>query len=221
MKSRRYPNKLYPHKNYKPIAVDFSLNDYYLLRYTIDDEPANDRQNDLGKHFSPSRFYNGCSTNLLSIYKKCDARYIVHGKADSPQHTEWKEGKSHYHLTLSDYHYKKNRGFVGIKINDLRATFIDKRSIVVQGAVVREDKVYFEIEHAPTKCNFWHFNIMIYGVNSKTNEPYRLRDEEGYSNSQMTKVATALIHKLEDKIVLPQGMRRRYLSKKKYIKNQK
>ena len=37
----------------------------------------------------------------------------------------------------------------------------------------------------------------------------------------MTKVATALIHTLEDKIVLPQGMRRRYLSKKKYIKNQK
>ena len=50
MKNRRYPNKLYPHKNYKPIAVDFSLNDYYLLRYTIDNEPANDRQNDLGKH---------------------------------------------------------------------------------------------------------------------------------------------------------------------------
>ena len=71
----------------------------------------------------------------------------------------------------------------------------------------------------PTRCTFWHYNIMVYGINSKNNEKYRLCDEKGYSNSQMTKVATALIHKLEDKIVLPQDMRKRYLSKKKYIKN--
>lgn len=220
MKKRIYPNKLYPQKNYKPLAVDLSLNDYYLLRYTVDNKPVKDGQKELGKHFCPSRFYNGCSTNLLSVYKKCDARYIVHGNAHSPQHQDWKEGKSHHQLSFSDFHYKKNRGFVGVKIEDLRATFIDKRSIVVQGTVVRNDKVYFEVEHAPTRCNFWHFNIMVYGINSKTNEIYRLCDEKDYSNSQMTKVATALIHKLEDKIVLPQGMRKHYLSKKKYIKGE-
>ena len=92
-------------------------------------------------------------------------------------------------------------------------------TITINGqALVREDKVYFNVEHAPTKCNFWHFNVLIYGVNSKTHETYRLRDIEGYSNGQMTKVATALIHKLEDKLVLPQDMKKMYLSKSKYLK---
>ena len=218
MKKRRYPSKLYPQKKYKLLIVDYSLNNHYLLRYTIDNEPINESQKDLGKHFCPSRFYNGCSTNLLSVYRKCDARYIVHGKADFPQHQNWKEGDHYYSLKTSDFHYKKKRGFIGVKIKDLRSLYIDKYRIVVQGAVVREDKVYFNVEHAPTKCNFWHFNVLIYGVNSKTHETYRLRDIEGYSNGQMTKVATALIHKLEDKLVLPQDMKKMYLSKSKYLK---
>ncbi len=60
---------------------------------------------------------------------------------------------------------------------------------------------------------------MIYGINSQTKEIYRLRDIDGYANGQMRKIATALIHKLEDKILLPYDMKKRYLPKKKYIKN--
>ncbi|WP_455643797.1 hypothetical protein [Parabacteroides sp.] len=141
MKKRRYPNKLYPQKGFKKITVDFSLDNHCLLRYTIDNDPVKESENDLGKHFCPSRFYNGCSTNLLSVYRKCDARYIVHGNTDAPQHKEWSEDDSHYLLSTFEYHYKQKRGFIGIKIGDLRETYIDKCSIVVQGVIVREDKV--------------------------------------------------------------------------------
>lgn len=207
MKNRLYPKRLYPSKNNKRIVVDFSMDEHYLLRYSDSNRPIYTSESDLGKHFHPSRFFNGCSVNLLSVYRKCDARYLVHGKADAPQHQEWNEGDSSFLLKKKDYRYKKNRGFLGVKIGDLKNTFIDKAQIKVNGAVIREDKIFFDIEHAPTKCNFWHFNIMIYGINSNTNDIYRLRDVEGYSNSQMGRVALKLVHRLENKLVLSKGLK--------------
>lgn len=218
MKKRKYPSHLYPNKRYKKITYDFSLGDHFLLRYTKEDVPLDKGEQLLGKHMCASRFFNGCSTNLLSRYRKTDARFIVKGTANSPQHEDWNEGDSCYNLREIDFQYNKKRGYIGIKISDLLGVCIDKRPIVVNGIKIREDKVFLKIEHAPTKCNFWHFNIVICGINSKTGKEYKLKDQEGYTNTQMTKVATDLIHKLEPYLVRPEKMKKKYLPKNKYIK---
>ena len=67
MKKRKYPSHLYPNKRYKKITYDFSLGDHFLLRYTKDDVPLDKGEQLLGKHMCASRFFNGCSTNLLCI----------------------------------------------------------------------------------------------------------------------------------------------------------
>ena len=218
MKKRRYPKHLYPSKQYKKIVIDASLDDFVLLRYTKDNAPLKSNEKNLGLHLCASRFYNGCSVNLLSVYKKCDARYIVDGNASSPQHQEWKEGSSCYPLRLSDYKYQKTRGYIGVSIKNVHTVCIAKCEIKINGTKLRDDKVFFKIEHSPTKCNFWHFNIMIYGVNSITGKEYRLRDLVGFSSNQMKKIATALIHQLEKYLLRPFEMKRRYLPKSYYTK---
>lgn len=218
MKKKHYPEHLYPSKLYKKIVVDASLDNFVLLRYTKDNAPLKPDEKNLGSHLCASRFYNGCSVNLLSVYKKCDARYVVLGKSTSPQHQDWKEGNSHFPLRLSDYKYLKKRGYIGVAIKDVHSVYIAKREIKINGTKLRDDKVFFKIEHSPTRCNFWHFNIMIYAVNSHTGKEYRLRDLNGYSQSQMTKVATALIHQLEQYILRPHQMKKHYLPKRYYVR---
>lgn len=218
MKKRRYPKHLYPSKRYKKIVVDTFLDDFVLLRYTKDNDPLNPNEKSIGSHLCASRFYNGCSVNLLSVYKKCDARYVVEGNSFSPYHQEWDEGASCFPLRMSDYRYKKDRGYIGVKIKDILAVNITKREIKINGTKLRDDKVFFKIEHSPTKCNFWHFNIVIYGVNSTNGEEYRLRDLDGFSSNQMSKIASALIHQLEGSLLRPFEIKRKYLPKRYYTK---
>lgn len=218
MKKRRYPKHLYPSKRYKKIVVDAFLDEHILVRYTKDNAPLHPNEKNIGSHLCASRFYNGCSVNLLSVYKKCDVRYIVEGNSSSPHHQEWTEGTSCFPLRISDYRYKKDRGYIGVKIKDILAVNIMKIEIKINGTKLRDDKVFFKIEHSPTKCNFWHFNIVIYGVNSTNGEEYRLRDLDGFSSNQMTKIATALIHQLEGFLLRPFEIKRKYLPKRYYTK---
>ena len=55
-------------------------------------------------------------------------------------------------------------------------------------------------------------------IDKTTGKEYKLKDQEGYTNTQMTKVATDLIHKLEPYLVRPEKMKKKYLPKNKYIK---
>ena len=217
MKNRKYPNHLYPKKIYKKIIFDSKLNDHCLLRYTSSDKPI--EKGKLGEHMGASQFSGGCSVNLLSVYRKCDSRYAVNGKSDAPQHQYWNEEDSSYVLHSKDFKYDKKREFIGVKIKDVRSTYIDNRSIIVNGTKIRDDKVFFDIEHAPTRCNFWHYNMYIYGINSQTKERYCLSTLNNYSNGQLKKVAVDLLHKLETHLLLPSQMKSHYLPKRYYMSN--
>lgn len=211
-----YHRRVLPNPRYKRITVDAYLNDFFLLRYTDKDKPIKKGELNLATHFSASQFKEGLSVNLLSVYRKQDACFKVLGTKDAPQHQCWVEGTQPYIPSDDILKYSKNRGYVGIRIKHLYTACIEKREIKVQGTKLRDDKVYFILEHAPTVCNFWHFNIHIEAINSATNEKYLLKDVPDYSSNQLSKVAADLLHQIADYVKPRKYMRRIELPKHYY-----
>lgn len=212
-----YHKRVLPSPSFKKIVIDTYLNDFFLLRYSDHDRPIKKGEKNLASHFSASQFYGGLSVNLLSVYRKQDACFKVIGSKDDPQHQPWNDGDAPFAPFEKILKYSRYRGFVGIRIKHLLRAKIDKRPIKVQGVTLRNDKAYFKLEHAPTVCNFWHFNIHIEAVNSETNQEYLLKDLNGYSNNQLTKVAVDLLHQIED-YVKPRKYMYRYNLPKCYYK---
>lgn len=215
---KKYPHRVLPRTDYKKIVVDAFLDNFFLLRYALGDISIKKGDTNYARHFKASQFFDGLSVNLLSVFRKQDAAFKVLGSADDPQHQEWQEGNDPFSLDEGMLKYSRYRGFVGIKIKDLNKAKIDKRAIKIDGVTIREDEVHFTLEHAPTLCNFWHFNIHIEGINSNNHEYYLLRNEEGYKNSQLSKVAADLLHQIEDYVVSRKRMRA-YKLPKTYYKN--
>lgn len=193
-----YHQRILPRPDYHKITVDTYLEKFFLLRYSIGDKSIKKRDSNIAKHFVASQFYDGLSVNLLSVFHKQDAAFKVLGTAQEQQHNCWSTGDSPICMQDSMLKYLRCRGFVGIRIKDLYKAKIDKWEIKINGVSQRNDNVYFKLEHAPTKCNFWHFNIHIEAINSIDNSKYLLRDIEGYSKNQLSKVAGELLHQIED-----------------------
>lgn len=203
---KKYPHRLLPRADYHNIVVDAYLDDFFLLRYALGNASIKKGDKSFARHFKSSQFFDGLSVNLLSVFRKQDAAFMVLGSAGDPQHQEWKQGNDPFIVDDRLLKYSRYRGFVGIKIKDLNRAKIDKRDIKVDGVTIRKDEVHFKIEHAPTLCNFWHFNIHIEGINSKNSQYYLLRNEQGYKNTQLSKVAADLLHQIEDFVVSRQRM---------------
>lgn len=211
-----YHKRILPRADYHKIIVDTYLEKFFLLRYSIGDVSIKKGDKYIAKHFNSSQFYDGLSVNLLSVFHKQDAAFKVLGSAQDPQHNCWNSGDSPVCMQDSMLKYLRNRGFVGIRIKDLYKARIDKREIKINGVLKRNDKVYFKLEHAPTKCNFWHFNIHIEAINSNDNSKYLLRDLEGYSKNQLSKVAADLLHQIEDYVKCRSKMKAYPLPKSYY-----
>lgn len=207
---RQYPTRLLPKRNFHIISVDDGLDNFFLIRYSLGNksikkkvcrrkltqQDKDTQRKELAKHFKASQFDEGLSVNLLSVYRKQDAAFIV-GSRDTSNQIWSTNSRAQEPQNPIFYRY---RGFVGIKIKNIRNTVIDNKEIKIGGVVIRKDKVYFKLEHVPTKCNFWHFNIEIYGINSITGVEYRLRNEPSYKNSQLSKVAAALLDQIKEEI---------------------
>lgn len=66
-------------------------------------------------------------------------------------------------------------------------------------------------------CNFWHFNIFIWGQDSSSKKWIKLECPNIISNKTFEKIAIAVLPILAKKIVEPKVMRARKLNKKYYI----
>ena len=129
--------------------------------YTLNNILVQKTEGDIGKHFYLLRFYNECSTNnclfivstILVIW--CMGILTLHnirtGLEEDGQHP----------LSTIQYHYKRRKGYIGERTEDLRTTCVGKCKIKIRGAITRKDKVYIEIGHVLSQGNLWFMELML------------------------------------------------------------
>ena len=163
-----YPIRLLPQDNF---VKDFdkylaNFNDFYLLHTAENSEALYDKQyliRNIGNHFISKRFMSGMSMNLVSVYRRNDSRFVVDFKANPLAKDEW-NAKNGSIIPQKQLKYNKRVGYFGFKISDILSI---KKVMPLKEKDGKTDETYeisTRIEHKPTRCNFWHFEIYLYAT---------------------------------------------------------
>lgn len=174
-----YPKRIIPQRDYHQIIVNSKLHGHYLIRYDTKDKPIPDAatyESIKKDNFSTSNFKGGWSTSLLGIFTKQHARFVIRKESRKRLTSVWQHGSKVKKVRKKDYEYKINRGYFGLLVEDILNCSVDM-DVIIDSKTDRTDKVYYDIRHEPSHCNFWHFAIYTYAINSKTNEKYYLKDD--------------------------------------------
>lgn len=168
-----------------------------------------------GKEVKDSTVKNGISVNLISIYKKNYMKFFPIEDKNRPRfHSPFNWNSDGCIPKAGEYKYNKAQRYYGFKISqiqDLEISFAFKAN-----GITLTDRIRFKIEHCPTMCNFWHFNIFIWGQDSISKEWIKLECPTVVSNKTFKKIAIAAFPILAKKIVKPKVMRALQLNKKYY-----
>lgn len=169
-----------------------------------------------GKEVKDSTVKNGISVNLISIYKKNDMKFFPIEDKNNPRfHIPFIWNSDGCQPQVGEYRYNNVQRYYGFKISqiqDFEISFVYKAN-----GIMPTDKIRLRMEHYPTKCNFWHFNIFIWGQDSSSKMWIKLECPKVVSNSTFKKIAIAAFPILAQKIVKPKVIRARKLNKKYYI----
>ena len=170
-----------------------------------------------GKEVKDSTVKNGISVNLIAVYKKKDMKFSPIDDKTAPRfHTPFKWNSNACLPQNGQYTYNRKQRYYGFNIarlQDCEISFAYKAN-----GITPSDKIRFKIEHYPTMCNFWHFNIFIWGQVSSSKEWIKLECPKYVSNGTFKKIAIAAFPLLAKIIVGPKVMRARKLNKKYFIK---
>lgn len=197
-----YPEHLLPQENYKKITN--TLGEYYLVRQiTIENNLGDDNK---ATAFNASHWHEGLSTSLLSEYTISDVDFFVSGKDEPDCIKEWEdeEGQRQYPngLMPNKYDYVKDRKCVIVKISDLLNFELENQTFSVKGIPVKKYEnadLFITVEHAPTNCNFWHFNILLNGRGKLKNKEQI--DEYEFSKRKDT-IGSGQVEKLVKNVIL-------------------
>lgn len=163
-----YPMRLLPKDDF---VKDFNkhlanFNDFYLLHTAEKSEVLYDKQyliRNIKDHFIPKRFMSGMSMNLVSIYRRNDSRFVVEFKANPLAKDEWNAMNGAI-IPKKQLKYNKRVGYFGFKISDILSI---KKQMPLKDRDGKNEETYeisTRIEHKPTRCNFWHFEIYLYAT---------------------------------------------------------
>lgn len=180
--STKYPNHLYPKRNYHLIPSNCKkIQDLYLLRLMAQSSMPEKGIIDMAlmqKYMDYHHFLNGMSCNLLSIYRKADAKYWITNKALNDY---WCEGLANSNVEVSDFVTVNNPGYFGFRISDIKQINSAYSVCDERGRTIRRDRIQCEVQHCPTISNFWHYNIVLYGIDDTSGKEhkYLLKDAVG------------------------------------------
>lgn len=175
-----YPRHIVPRRHYNSIDIENTpvLHQHYLVRYDTKGNPIPDIttfDNIKKENFSKGYFNKGWSTTLLGEYNKHDIPFTLTKKGKTRVSHIWNHGDSVCKVQNGYYEYRIDRGYFGIVISDVLNCTLEL-DVTVGDKIERTDIVRYEIRHEPTHCNFWHFSVYAYAINSLTNEKYYLKD---------------------------------------------
>lgn len=164
---KKYPVRLLPQQSFVGRFENFSvIGDFFLLHTAENSVPLFDRQyliQNIRYHFRPDRFMTGMSMNLVSVYQRNDARYVVDFILNPNAKLPWNNGDISVN-PKRDLKYKKDAGYFGFRISDILSI---KKEMPIREKNGKKDETYeitTRIEHKPTRCNYWHYEIYLYAT---------------------------------------------------------
>lgn len=222
----QYPHHLYPNRRYKLITIDQWMGDnMYVIRFTDDGMPVPDLvtlQNSIAYYFNKDHWFEGMSVSLCGPFRKNDVCYEIKKYKIKCYSKPWKIGKRVRLIKPKHVLYKPNRGYMGLKIGDVTNIRFDYNFeyIVDNNKKKRTDQCHLILRHAPTRSNYWHFNIWIESHNIVDNVFFtnEVATEKLPSKRNMSKRAEASFMLLQNCVCMPEQMQEVMLPQNYYVK---
>lgn len=215
-----YPTIILPSYKHKPIESNNLPSNICFIRSTRNKPQIKSRKilkEKIGSILSASEFYNGISCNLYFVFNETHTCFNVKDPSNKGLNKNWVSPNPPMMPIAGDYEHIHWQGYFGFflkKINKFEA----KIPIIKNGKLLRYDKCFLKVVHAPTQCNFWHFNLFLFAEHSVNKEVYNLNHPDyGPSKSQVPKIATSLIDEISKYLSISKQLKPVYLSKNKYL----
>ena len=189
-----YPKHLLPRSEYHRIPTHRKLNRLMLLRLMrnvdMPDKGIIDRDT-MALYMKDGEFYGGMSVSLLCRFKKKDAKWWINDR----ELTDYWDFKSTVPtIPAESLKFNKNQGFFGFRINDIERIASTFTVYNKNGDEVRTDNLSCKVIHAPTKVNFWHFNIFLIGEEMRSDNTIRTYFlHEEYSKRRVSHIASQVM----------------------------
>lgn len=170
-------------------------------------------------------FWEGVSVSLISVYKTRDVRFKIKKDCDRDYHALWDNGDVDLPKS-QDVIYDKEATYVGMSADKIKSAAFNVRATE---SFMNSEKlskfaelipsITLKFEHAPTLCNYWHFNIFMY-TGEKDTERLDLSNHLGIEKNQVEKIARIVTasDSYAALFVLPNKIHRCNLRKKAYLK---
>ena len=208
---RAYPRYMLSKPLWHKIPPHTRLKDLMILRLMVKQKMPDDGRIDydtMAANMRASHFFNGISVNLLYKFKKRDAVWWIE---DDELTSYWDFSSKSPFIHPQILVYNAHPGYFGFRIREvenLRSTceiYNDKQKLQ------RVDDVICKVEHWPTRVNFWHFNIFLYGIEKNadgtTKRIYCLSDE--LKEKKVAKVASNMMDDFYNILVTGKKLRAR------------
>ena len=210
----RYPKRIIPRLHYKEMGIlpGVHFGKFFLIRTAPDNRPVKSHKEllgRLGELMKASQFRNGgLSVTLLSRYKKKDCRYIVNYEANPEYSKYWKKGEQAVRPLSRDVTYKRNRGYFGVGICDVLAVS-KPMNLKKDGVSIGNHLITLVVEHKPTKSNFWHCEMVLYGehITDDPEKKYVKRLLDITSKTVVENVGGEMLAQLKSVMRLPNEMK--------------
>lgn len=219
-----YPEKLLPNRRNKKIKLNDWANEMYVIRFAFNDTSIDTKdklKDEIALHFKDSTWFDGISVSLCGLYRKKDVAYSFKAYKKKQYAKPWKEGTKVKPPKEKHVIFNKSRGFFGLKIASVRSIEFVYTFDIGQGAnkKKRTDNCRLDFEHAPTRSNFWHFNIWIYSENQNTKKTFtnQVGPDELPSKSDMKRRAIAAIGFLKDIVLMPNEFEETVIAPSHYL----
>ncbi len=218
--TKKYPKLIIPKSNYKFIETSTLPRNIFFIRATRKKsqiKTLSKLKKISTRILSASEFPNGISCNLYSVFDERHSCFNVKDPNNRKVISDWLPNKNSIMPEKDEYEYLPWQGYFGFQLSKIKE-FESTISIKKEGKVIRRDKCVLRVIHSPTNCNFWHFNLYLFAINSVTDKEYNLNDkEEGISKSQIQKIATSLIDGILPYLSLGRNLKKKYIAKNIYM----
>lgn len=195
MIKRVYPHYMYPKPNWHKIPPYNRLKNLMILRLMVNQKMPDNGNIDydtMTANMRASHFFNGISVNLLYKFKKRDAVWWIEDK-DLTKY--WDYDSKTPQIQSHSLVYTNHPGYFGFRIREVESLRSTCEIYDNKNKLQRVDDIICKVEHWPTRVNFWHFNIFLYGVeknaDGSTKRIYCLSDE--LKEKKVAKVASNMM----------------------------
>ncbi len=156
-----YPNKLLPKRIYSILDSNiFRSEGFYLLRHTPSKKLIDENTDMLLNNAIclQSSHIIGYSLNLMGRYTIKHSKIEINHDFKKVFNSDWEPCELSLQPKKGQYRYDESKGFFFIDFNSIHNYPYSK----THPETAIKYKYICKLEHKPTKCNFWHFELHWY-----------------------------------------------------------